>query len=266
MTAFSRCNKMLADADKMSMHAEITKHDQYEQSTEQVKPLTEEEKKQRLEAIQAKLKEARVQKELKEKQEAIEKEIKRRREGQSMADAEEERKQLEIRKWAEQKKREKIETELARRRILEQIKMDREARRAADNPSKISATTPPKDQPQSQSSSLNPVTSATHTRLQIRLPDGSLIRETFEVRIRLNFVNSILFSPAKEALAAVRCWAQMKGIKQGVFRGEIELISPFPRKVFSHDDYAKPLRELGLVPSASLIAQPVHSAQGDEYQ
>ncbi|VDM47500.1 unnamed protein product [Toxocara canis] len=245
-----RCEKMFADTDSLSMHAEISKHGRFEESTEEVKPLTDEEKRQRLEAAQAKLKEIRVKKQEQERKEAIEKEIKRRRDGQSMIEAEEERKQREMKEWAEAKKREKrevIETgarfltraayfpveetwilsqeELARRRVLEQIKMDREARKTADN--SVAAA----------SQSIQPIVmttpaaiSSTDTRLQIRLPDGSLIRETFE---------------ANEILASVRVWAQMKGEEKGAFRGNIELISPFPRKTFSQDDYAKPLKALG---------------------
>lgn len=74
----------------------------------------------------------------------------------------------------------------------------------------------------------------THTRIQIRVQDGSTLTETFEV---------------KESLAAIRLFVQMK---QGVTT-PFNLMTTFPRRVFSEEDYDKPLYLLGLVPSAVLI-------------
>lgn len=56
-------------------HAARTKHEAFSESTEAVKPLTEEEKKERLAALQKKLKEARVKKEDEERKEMLEKVI-----------------------------------------------------------------------------------------------------------------------------------------------------------------------------------------------
>lgn len=53
-------------------HAARTKHEAFSESTETVKPLTEEEKKARTEALQMKLREARVKKEEEERKESLE--------------------------------------------------------------------------------------------------------------------------------------------------------------------------------------------------
>lgn len=74
----------------------------------------------------------------------------------------------------------------------------------------------------------------THTRIQIRNQDGSTLTETFEV---------------KESLAAIRLFVQLK---QGADTS-FNLMTTFPRRVFTEDDYDKPLYLLGLVPSAVLI-------------
>lgn len=76
--------------------------------------------------------------------------------------------------------------------------------------------------------------SYTHTRIQIRNQDGSTLTETFEV---------------KESLAAIRLFVQLK---QGA-TVPFNLMTTFPRRVFTEEDYDKPLYLLGLVPSAVLI-------------
>lgn len=77
-------------------------------------------------------------------------------------------------------------------------------------------------------------TSYTSTRIQIRLEDGKALTETFDV---------------KEQLAAVRLFAQLKRNSDTPF----SLMTSFPRKIFTEEDYEKPLEVLGLVPSAVLI-------------
>lgn len=77
-------------------------------------------------------------------------------------------------------------------------------------------------------------TEYTHTRIQIRNQDGSTLTETFEV---------------KESLAAIRLFVQLK---QGAST-PFNLMTTFPRRVFTEEDYDKPLYSLGLVPSAVLI-------------
>lgn len=78
----------------------------------------------------------------------------------------------------------------------------------------------------------------THTRIQIRNQDGSTLTETFEV---------------KESLAAIRLFVQLK---QGAAI-PFNLMTTFPRRVFTEEDYDKPLYLLGLVPSAVLIVTKV---------
>jgi len=66
------------------------------------------------------------------------------------------------------------------------------------------------------------------------LQDGGAITETFGV---------------KEQLSAIRTFIQ---VKQGDML-PFDLMTSFPRKVFTEDDYEKPLDVLGLVPSAVII-------------
>lgn len=74
----------------------------------------------------------------------------------------------------------------------------------------------------------------TSTRIQIRLENGTALTETFDV---------------KEQLSAVRLFAQLKRNSETPF----SMMTTFPRKVFTEEDFEKPLEVLGLVPSAVLM-------------
>ena len=71
----------------MEFHATKSGHNQFSESTEEKKPLTEEEKKEQLRKLEEKLKEKRREREEKEKQEAFERERLRIRSGKEMTEA-----------------------------------------------------------------------------------------------------------------------------------------------------------------------------------
>lgn len=89
-------------------------------------------------------------------------------------------------------------------------------------------------EPSSTSTATSTPKSYSSTRIQIRLLSGETLVETFDV---------------KEQLSAVRLFIQ---IKQGIDE-PFGLMTSFPRKVYTDDDFEKPLETLGLVPSAVLI-------------
>lgn len=91
----------------------------------------------------------------------------------------------------------------------------------------------PVQQPSTTTSDVKPNTQKSYskTRIQIRLQDGSVLTETFDV---------------KEQLAAVRLFVQLKQGNDLPFG----MMTTFPRKVFTEEDYDEPLEVLGLVPSA----------------
>ncbi|EGV92751.1 UBX domain-containing protein 1 isoform X1 [Cricetulus griseus] len=76
-------------------------------------------------------------------------------------------------------------------------------------------------------------------RIQVRLPDGTSLTQTFR---------------AREQLAAVRLYVELhRGEEPGQDQDPVQLLSGFPRRAFSEADMERPLQELGLVPSAVLI-------------
>lgn len=72
------------------------------------------------------------------------------------------------------------------------------------------------------------------TRIQVRLPNGDLLKEVFQV---------------VEPFSAVRLWVQLAINNDQPF----SLMTNFPKRVFSDNDFGTSLADLGLVPSAALI-------------
>lgn len=124
------CGKLFQTSDQVEFHAVKTKHENFSESTEEKKPLTEEEKKEQLAKIEAKLKQRRLEREAKEKEEALLREKNRIKSGKEMLEAKKRYEELEMKKIMEQKKREKEEERMAKQRVREQIEQDKLARKA----------------------------------------------------------------------------------------------------------------------------------------
>ncbi|GMR53706.1 hypothetical protein PMAYCL1PPCAC_23901, partial [Pristionchus mayeri] len=214
------CGKVIRDENAMMFHASKTGHENFEESNESLKPLTEEEKKEQAAKLREKIKESMKKKAEVEEKEKIEREKRRVQEGKLMLERNEKRKEMEQLAAIEQRKRDKEEEAAAKRRVLEQIKADREARAAA-----AAARTHP-----------TPVEKKEYKEaiIQVRLPSGEVIRNTFS---------------SQETLAAVRVWIEMAKPELVPF----SLLQPFPRKMMSSEDFAAPLSSLSLAPSGSLV-------------
>ena len=145
----------------------------------------------------------------------------------------------EMKKIAQERRREKQENQLAKERVKAQIEQDRkdrkerEARERGETEAVASTSNP-------HSTTTMPVAATPkdygETKLQIRQLDGKPLVQTFK---------------AKESLSAVRLYVQLNREDQpGV---PPKLMTNFPKKLFEEEDYDKPLDVLGLVPSAVLM-------------
>lgn len=232
------CGKLFKSSLEVEFHATKSGHSNFAESTEEKKPLTEEEKKAQLALIEEKLARKRAEKEEQEKVEALEREKNRIRSGKDMAEARRKLEEEEMKKIVEQRKREKAEEKAARDRVKAQIEADKAARREREGGAKAVevAQVQPIQKP-TQSVAATPPKDYRQTRIQIRMPDGQTMTETFD---------------KNEQLAAVRLFVQLK---TGDEAGEIPLrmLTTFPRKVFSDDDFDLTLESLGLVPSATIM-------------
>lgn len=132
-----------------------------------------------------------------------------------------------MKKILEQRKREKEEDRLARQAVREKIEADRAARRAKYNPQSVETPAPV--------TVSVPVTPAepvikrdySETKLAIRLTNGQTLTQTFG---------------SKEQLSAVRLFIEINRTDD---QGRFNLMTTFPRKVFTDEDYDAPLDVLG---------------------
>uniref|UniRef100_A0A1I7U9G9 UBX domain-containing protein n=2 Tax=Caenorhabditis tropicalis TaxID=1561998 RepID=A0A1I7U9G9_9PELO len=214
------CGKALANDDAVMRHAQATKHGRFSESTK--KELTAEEKAAQLADIVRKVKEQHEKKVQKAQEEEKGEELERRSAGQAMASYREEAREREVREAARLRVLQKAEDEVARKRVLEQIRLDREERKAkaikvALAPEPVAPL--PKDY--------------SKTMIQFRLLDGSTVKQEFDVT---------------EPLMMVRGWIQANHAKETPF----SLMMAFPRRVFTEEDMGTPLQALNLVPTASL--------------
>ena len=166
-----RCGKLLRSEAEVQRHAAHTQHLNFSESTEEIKPLTEEEKKEQAQKwerervniifiisfirLQEKIKQRRTERETKEKDEEKKREQVRRKTGQELTQIKHEMEMKEAMKIAEQKRREKMEEKLARyahppddtlawryfsrKKVLDDIARDRANRAERDRAEKQAA-------------------------------------------------------------------------------------------------------------------------------
>ncbi|KAF5361968.1 hypothetical protein D9756_002192 [Leucocoprinus leucothites] len=246
----SECGKVFKNTALANYHAEKSGHDQFEESVEEVKPLTEEEKKQKLEELKAKMAAKRAQKAVEEAKEAKANEAIRRKAGKDMNTIKEELALKEAKKEAEAKKREKIEDARARAAVKAQIEADKKAR--AEKAAMEKALREGRADPGATTAVNvpNPAAAAAatatagrdfkDTRLQIRMSTGGAPLTT-------TLSSDAPLRDVAEFLAAQNITVDVD---------TVTLAQHFPRKTFTRADFSKSLRDLGLTPSAVLLATP----------
>lgn len=122
-------NRLFTTQIEVEFHAAKTGHSNFSESTEEKKPLTDEEKKEQLNRLEEKLRQKRSEREAQEKLDALDREKIRIRSGKDMADAQRRIEEQEMKKIVEQRKREKQEDRMVRDKIRAQIEGDKAARR-----------------------------------------------------------------------------------------------------------------------------------------
>lgn len=242
------CSKVFKNTALANFHAEKSGHDQFEESTEEIKPLTEEEKKQKLDELREKMAEKRAKKAAQEAKEAQANETIRRKSGKDMGQIKEDMQAKQIAKEAEEKRLEKVADAKARAAVKAQIEQDKRerARRAAEEKARRegrAVDAAPAPAPAASASASTAGSSVAgrdfkDTRLQIRMASGGTPYTTT--------------LPSDATLREVAEY--LAGQTLAVDVETVNFAQHFPRKQFSHADFSRTLRELGLTPSAVLIA------------
>ncbi|KAK0489346.1 hypothetical protein IW261DRAFT_1444463 [Armillaria novae-zelandiae] len=222
----SECDKIFRNTALANFHAEKSGHTAFEESTEEVKPLTEEEKNAKLAELREKMAGKRAMKAAEEAVEHKENEKIRRKAGK----IEEAKAKAAVKAQIEADKKARAE-KAAREKAL------REGKPITDN---LSTTAPAASTGSGTASSSSGVKGREfkETRLQIRMSSGG---QPYTTTLSSD-------APLREVAEF------LAGQLLSVDVETVMFAQHFPRKAFSRSDFSKSLRELGLTPSAVLIA------------
>ena len=172
------CGKRFRTPADCELHATRTQHQNFKQSTEEIKPLTDDEKKAKLEELQRKLREKRAAQAAEDETATLKSEKTRRLTTKEVEEAKRKHEEAEMAKILKEKLREKEEDAKAKAKIREQIAADKAAR-AAERSGQMDVTpVVPVAAPQPAAV---PAAQATYTtcKLQIRLLAGAPVTNTF---------------------------------------------------------------------------------------
>ncbi|XP_077311986.1 UBX domain-containing protein 1 [Lithobates pipiens] len=212
--------------------------------SEERQGLTEEQREKQTKRMMELIAQKQQEREDREKRERIEQEKQRRKQGQELIAIKQKLQEQEMQKAVEERRREKQEERLARERVREKIARDKAERARRYGGETSDPISPPAETPV-QAPALSPSSPTQEPptkkeydqcRIQVRLLDGTALSQTFR---------------AREQLAAVRLYVELNW--PGGTEEPFNLLTSFPRRVFTEEDMEKPLQELGLVPSAVLI-------------
>ncbi|KAJ4365297.1 hypothetical protein N0V83_008916 [Neocucurbitaria cava] len=233
------CGRKFRSVNQAQFHGEKTGHENFSESTEEIAPLTEEEKKQRLEELRQKLAAKRAVQSDQDKEDRKKNEQIRLKATKESQDIKEELQKKERLKEAQAKRAEKKADEDARKRVLAKLEADKQERKrkAEEEKAKRAGLAPPPAPAQAPlATSSGPTTSKpasayTEARLALQTPGGR-VTKTF---------------PVETTLFEVAHALEADGLSVNTFT------TTFPKKTFDKSDFGMTLKEAGMVPSAALI-------------
>lgn len=235
------CGKKFRSQAQAEFHASKSQHVDFSESTEEIAPLTEDQKKQKLQELRERLAAKRAVQSVQDKADEKRNEQIRMKSTKESQDAKEALEKKQRMKEAAQKKKDKQDEIDAKKRVQAQIQADKEERRRKAEIAKAEreGKSLPQQPEAAPTPASGPVTSKpasehNETRLRFQTPQGNIMK-------RLP-VTTTLF----EVAAALK---QEDGVEVQSFT------QAFPRKTYNSEFFGETLKELGLVPSASLIVQ-----------
>ncbi|KAH6604542.1 hypothetical protein Trco_006249 [Trichoderma cornu-damae] len=241
----NECGKRFRNHDLASYHATKTDHTDFSESTEEIAPLTEEEKKAKLEELKERLKAKKAAQVDKDKDDAKRNEKIRQKSTKESQEAKEELQRKEKIKEAQQKRKEKMEDAEAKKRIKAKIEADKaERRRKAEEAKAVREGRAPPEAASSSSAApaaaaaaAPPRPKADHSEAKLKLQtDAGNIMKTLPA-------DTTLFELAQQ-------------LQSEIGKPVTTFTTTFPRKTFQGDvDMSKTLKEAGLVPSSVLIVK-----------
>lgn len=236
----NECGKKFRGTAQAEFHASKSGHTDFAESIEEIAPLTEDEKKAKLADLRAKL---AAKREVQAQQDKVDQKRNEQINRKKTKETEDMKEQLKVKeqiKEAEKKRAEKLADIEAKKRIQAKIAADKEERRLKAEREKaeragVAPPAPPTTVAAAPAASASkPASEYKETRLRLQTEGGNIMK-TFPVE-------TTLF----EVAAAV-------GDETG--RDVESFTQNFPKKVFNQEFFGETLKDLKLVPSASLIVK-----------
>ncbi|TGZ80433.1 hypothetical protein EX30DRAFT_60153 [Ascodesmis nigricans] len=231
------CGKLFSSPERAQFHASRTEHSNFEESTEVIQPLTEEEKKAKLTELQQKLAEKRAAEKIAEQKERQKNEAIRRKKTQDTETLKEELRRKEQLKEVEARKAEKLADAQAKERVRQQIRETQEARRREAERAKAAreGRALPEEAPVAapKPEVKKPTVNHAEARLQLRLTGQAPL---------------IVTVPAETTLFEV---AQQVEHERGIPVNSFTMT--FPRKTFDKTEFGVTVKDAKWVPSCALV-------------
>ncbi|KAF3307414.1 hypothetical protein TWF173_003172 [Orbilia oligospora] len=234
------CGKLLRNWDAVQFHAERTEHQNFDESVEEMKPLTEDEKNAKLQELKQRLAEKRKVQAAESVADAKRNEAIRRKKDQDSERIKEELRKKEQLKDIERRKQEKLDDAKAKAKIKAEIAATQQARREAAAKAKAERegiSTAQASIPEVASTPSASKAVHAEARLRFQVSGRPPITKTFPAETSLFEVASSV--------------AQETGITISTFTTTFP-----PRKTYRLDeplDSSLTLKEANLTPSASLL-------------
>ncbi|KAI9900845.1 hypothetical protein N3K66_005107 [Trichothecium roseum] len=234
------CQKKFRNHDAAEFHATKSGHQNFSESTDEIAPLTEEEKKAKLDELREKVRAKKDAKSALDKEDAKRNEQIRQKSTKESQEAKEELQRKEQIKEAARKRQEKLDDLEAKKRVKAQIEADKADRRRKAEEAKAlrEGKAPAAAAGQaSPAAAAAPKPKADHNEARLRLQtDGGNILKTLPAETTLFELAQQLQSETGNAITS--------------------FTTTFPRKTFQGEvDMSKTLKEAGLVPSSVLIVK-----------
>ncbi|KAL5112715.1 UBX domain-containing protein 1-A [Taenia crassiceps] len=236
------CGKPLRSNDDVELHSARTGHVNFKESAEVLKPLSEAEKHVQMRRLQEAILQRKKKREEEDRQKYIEDEKNRRLQGKASQSAKAMFREEMMRREAEMLKKDRAENKAYREKLLSDVAAER-AERAA----KPKDTLPKVAPGTAASPSRSKLPNSAECRIQIRTPIGEPLRRTFNSSENLGAV----------VLYVSQNWPMDPDgtMRTTIDSREIVLQTTFPNRKFGEEDVSKTLNELGLCPTAVLMAR-----------
>jgi preprotein translocase subunit SecD len=235
------CSKKFRSVAQAEFHGSKTGHENFSESTEEIAPLTEEEKKQRLEELKNKLASKRAAQAEADKEDRKRNEQIRMKSTKESQDIKEDLQKKEQLKEMAAKRAEKKADEDARKRVLAKLEVDKQERKRkaeVEKAQRAGQAPPPAPVQAPMPTSSGPTTSKPASAYK----EARLALQTSNGRITKTF-------PVETTLFEVAHALEEEGMQVASFS------TTFPKKLFDKTDFGMTLKEAGLVPSAALIVK-----------